>query len=58
MQESSRVLIMGHKNPDMDALGSAIGILKLAEMNDKEAHIVFTARRNRSRDSPDDGRDR
>lgn len=41
MQESSRVLIMGHKNPDMDALGSAIGILKLAEMNDKEAHIVL-----------------
>ncbi|WP_368915648.1 DHH family phosphoesterase [Exiguobacterium acetylicum] len=41
MQESSRVLIMGHRNPDMDALGSAIGILKLAEMNDKEAHIVL-----------------
>lgn len=41
MQESSRVLIMGHKNPDMDALGSAIGILKLAEMNDKEAHIIL-----------------
>jgi len=41
MQESSRVLIMGHKNPDMDALGSSIGILKLAEMNDKEAHIVL-----------------
>ncbi|WP_313122435.1 DHH family phosphoesterase [Exiguobacterium sp.] len=41
MQESSRVLIMGHTNPDMDALGSAIGILKLAEMNDKEAHIVL-----------------
>lgn len=41
MQESSRVLIMGHRNPDMDALGSSIGILKLAEMNDKEAHIVL-----------------
>jgi c-di-AMP phosphodiesterase-like protein len=41
MQESSRVLIMGHRNPDMDALGSAIGILKLAEMNDKEARIVL-----------------
>lgn len=41
MQESSRILIMGHRNPDMDSLGSSIGILKLAEMNDKEAHIVL-----------------
>ncbi|ASI36820.1 MULTISPECIES: DHH family phosphoesterase [unclassified Exiguobacterium] len=41
MQESSRILVMGHRNPDMDSLGASIGILKLAEMNDKEAHIVL-----------------
>jgi len=41
MKESSRILIMGHRHPDMDALGAAIGVLKLAEMNDKEAHIVL-----------------
>ncbi|KAA5649627.1 hypothetical protein F3G64_36695, partial [Pseudomonas aeruginosa] len=26
VKESSQVMIMGHKNPDMDAIGSAIGI--------------------------------
>ncbi|HEX6922589.1 MAG TPA: DHH family phosphoesterase [Bacillales bacterium] len=38
---SDRVLVMGHKNPDMDAIGSGIGILKMAEANEKEAHIVL-----------------
>jgi len=39
--ESDKVLVMGHKNPDMDAIGSAIGILKMAEANAKEAYIVL-----------------
>lgn len=39
--ESDKVLVMGHKNPDMDAIGSAIGILKMAEANTKEAYIVL-----------------
>lgn len=39
--ESDKVLIMGHKNPDMDAIGSAIGILKVAQMNKREGFIVF-----------------
>ncbi|KKK36853.1 hypothetical protein WQ57_17015 [Mesobacillus campisalis] len=38
--ESDKVLIMGHKNPDMDAIGSAIGILKVAQMNNREGYIV------------------
>ncbi|GAE32319.1 DHH family phosphoesterase [Halalkalibacter hemicellulosilyticus] len=39
--ESDKVLIMGHKNPDMDAIGAAIGVQKLAEVNDKEGFIVL-----------------
>lgn len=29
IQDSDRIFIMGHKYPDMDAVGAAIGILKL-----------------------------
>lgn len=36
-----RVLIMGHKNPDIDCLGAALGIYRLANMMDKKAHIVI-----------------
>ncbi|WP_237605737.1 MULTISPECIES: DHH family phosphoesterase [Salinicoccus] len=39
--EGDNVLIMGHKHPDMDALGSAIGVAKIASMNGIEAHIVL-----------------
>ncbi|MCP3032171.1 DHH family phosphoesterase [Halobacillus sp. A1] len=41
VQESERVLIMGHKSPDMDAIGASIGILKIAQANQKEAFIVL-----------------
>ena len=37
---SDKVIIMGHKNPDMDSIGSAIGIHKVAQMNQKDAYIV------------------
>jgi cyclic-di-AMP phosphodiesterase len=39
--ESDKVIIMGHKNPDMDAIGAAIGIHKITQMNQKEAYIVI-----------------
>jgi cyclic-di-AMP phosphodiesterase len=39
--ESGKVIIMGHKYPDMDAVGSAIGILKVAQVNQKEGFIVL-----------------
>ncbi|MBY6267562.1 DHH family phosphoesterase [Parageobacillus thermoglucosidasius] len=39
--ESDKVLIMGHKYPDMDALGAAIGILKVVQLNQKEGFIVI-----------------
>lgn len=43
IRESSRVLIMGHKNPDMDSLGASIGIMKLAEFVGREAYVVIPA---------------
>ena len=39
--DSDKVIVMGHKNPDMDAIGAAIGILKVAQMNEREGYIVI-----------------
>ncbi|MFC0273080.1 DHH family phosphoesterase [Metabacillus herbersteinensis] len=39
--ESDKVIIMGHKFPDMDAIGSALGILKVAQANGKDGYIVL-----------------
>ncbi|REJ09846.1 DHH family phosphoesterase [Halobacillus trueperi] len=41
VQASEKVLIMGHKSPDMDSVGASIGILKIAQANDKKAAIVL-----------------
>ena len=41
MVESEQVFIMGHQSPDMDSVGSAIGILKMALANEIEAFIVL-----------------
>lgn len=38
--ESEKVIIMGHKYPDMDAIGASIGILKVAQANEREGYIV------------------
>ena len=40
IKENDQVLIMGHTNPDIDALGSAIGMYRLATNLGKEAYIV------------------
>ena len=42
IKESKQVMIMGHKNPDIDAIGSALGIYRLAKSLDKKANIVAT----------------
>ncbi|RFU62492.1 DHH family phosphoesterase [Peribacillus glennii] len=39
--DSDKVIVMGHKHPDMDAVGSAIGITKVAQMNERDAYIVL-----------------
>ncbi|MGL4818476.1 MAG: DHH family phosphoesterase, partial [Bacilli bacterium] len=43
MANSSQVFIMGHKHPDMDAIGAAIGMAKMAYVTQKRAHIIIDA---------------
>ena len=40
IKENDQVLIMGHINPDIDAIGSALGIYQLAKELGKDAYIV------------------
>jgi cyclic-di-AMP phosphodiesterase len=40
IMESSNVLIMGHRWPDMDCFGSAIGAYKICRYYEREAYIV------------------
>lgn len=40
MLEAENVVIMGHTNSDIDALGSALGIYRLAKTLGKDAHIA------------------
>ena len=35
------VLVQGHRNPDLDAIGSAIGIVKIAQVHGVDAHVVL-----------------
>ena len=41
IQESDQVFVMGHKNPDMDSLGAAIGVRKMAEMNRVDGYVIL-----------------
>lgn len=41
IKESDKVLVVGHKLPDMDALGAAIGVLKAVQWSNKEGYIVL-----------------
>ncbi len=40
--EAQNVIIMGHTNPDIDSLGSSLGIYRLAKSLGKEAYVVNT----------------
>lgn len=40
IKQSSKVMIMGHTNSDMDAISSSIGIYRLAKSLDKNAYII------------------
>jgi len=37
-----RVLVMGHRMPDVDSFGSAVGIYRIAKALDRKANIVLT----------------
>lgn len=40
IDESDNVVIMGHKNIDIDAIGSALGLYRLSKTLEKECYIV------------------
>ncbi|MCL1632188.1 DHH family phosphoesterase [Sporolactobacillus sp. CPB3-1] len=46
MLESDQVMVMGHRAPDLDAIGSCIGILKIAHANGRSAKIVMDQAHN------------
>lgn len=41
IKQSSKVFVMGHKNPDMDCFGASLGIHRMAESAGKEPYIVL-----------------
>ncbi len=41
MRACSNVIIMGHRNPDFDALGSCVGLARLALSIDKPTNIIM-----------------
>lgn len=46
INESSKVYIMGHKNPDMDCFGAAVGLSSVVKKLNKECHIVIKESNN------------
>lgn len=41
MNQSSKIFIMGHKNPDLDSFGAALGIHRMAKIVGKEVFVVL-----------------
>ena len=41
LTEGDKVIIMGHKRPDLDVVGAAIGVSRFASMNNLEAYVVL-----------------
>ncbi len=46
VESARQVLIMGHKNADMDALGAGVGMLRFCKICHKQAAIVINQKRN------------
>lgn len=42
IKESKKVMIMGHTNPDMDSIGSCLGIYRLAKALNTNAYILIS----------------
>ena len=41
LNNKNRAIIMGHKRPDADSFGSAVGVYRLVKSFNKDAHIVI-----------------
>ncbi len=50
IDQSSRVLIMGHKNADLDAIGAALGIFCMCRKKGTEANVVLDLQNNMAPD--------
>jgi len=46
IEKSDNVYVMGHKNTDIDCIGSAVGIFKIAQTYGKDAKIIVDAKYN------------
>ena len=46
IKDASKVMIMGHSNPDIDAMGSAMGIYRLVKELGKNAYIITSNETN------------
>ncbi|HHV95867.1 MAG TPA: phosphoesterase [Clostridiaceae bacterium] len=42
IDQSSQVIIMGHENPDVDVMGAALGVFRIAKSRNKDAYIVLS----------------
>ncbi|WP_239253875.1 DHH family phosphoesterase [Listeria ilorinensis] len=38
--QSDQVFVMGHRYPDMDVIGSSLGVMRIAEMNERDAYVI------------------
>ncbi|MBR0598340.1 DHH family phosphoesterase [Sinanaerobacter chloroacetimidivorans] len=43
IDQSSQVIIMGHKKPDMDSFGAALGICRFAKNRNKEVFVIINS---------------
>ncbi len=50
IDQSSQVLIMGHKNADLDSIGAALGIFCMCRKKGRDAHIVLDLQNNMAPD--------
>ncbi|MCH4169736.1 MAG: DHH family phosphoesterase [Lactobacillus sp.] len=40
-KQADQIFVMGHSSPDMDAIGAALGIRRIAQMNHKNCYVVI-----------------
>ena len=46
IKDASKVMVMGHTNPDIDSMGSSMGIYRLAKSLGKKAYIIDSSETN------------
>lgn len=41
IDQSKKIFVMGHVNPDMDCFGAALGVMKLCSLREKEPYLII-----------------